>query len=61
MLLWRHLCLKIETIANFPGFSCCRLVMRTTGTLLVVLNTKLWAEMVCEKVVCAFMLVHRGR
>jgi len=27
-----------------------RLVMRTTGSLRVVLNTKLWPEMICEKV-----------
>jgi len=39
-----------DTPSSTPGHLKSRLVMRTTGTLLVVLNTKLWAEMVCEKV-----------
>eukprot|EP00088_Acartia_fossae_P045275 TRINITY_DN4863_c0_g1_i1.p1 TRINITY_DN4863_c0_g1~~TRINITY_DN4863_c0_g1_i1.p1 ORF type:complete len:438 (-),score=113.62 TRINITY_DN4863_c0_g1_i1:792-2105(-) len=33
-----------------PGHIFSRLVMRTHGSLRVVLNTKLWREMVCEKV-----------
>jgi hypothetical protein len=33
-----------------PGHVFSRLVMRTHGTQRVVLNTKLWPEMVCEKV-----------
>lgn len=33
-----------------PGHLKSRLVMRTTGSLRVVLNTKLWPEMICEKV-----------
>jgi len=33
-----------------PGHIQSRLVMRTQGSLRVILNTKLWADMVCEKV-----------
>jgi len=36
--------------ASTPGHIQSRLVMRTHGSLRVVLNTKLWPEMVCEKV-----------
>jgi len=32
-----------------PGHLKSRIVMRTTGSLRVVLNTKLWPEMVCER------------
>lgn len=32
-----------------PGHLKSRLVMRTVGSLRVVLNTKLWADMICEK------------
>ena len=33
-----------------PGHLKSRLVMRTVGSLRVVLNTKLWPNMICEKV-----------
>jgi len=32
-----------------PGHLKSRLVMRTVGSLRVILNTKLWADMICEK------------
>lgn len=32
-----------------PGHLKSRLVMRTSGNMRVVLNTKLWADMICEK------------
>jgi len=35
--------------ASTPGHLKSRLVMRTGGSLRVVLNTKLWPEMVCER------------
>lgn len=35
--------------ASTPGHLKSRLVMRTSGSLRVVLNTKLWPEMVCQR------------
>jgi len=34
---------------SVPGHLKSRLVMRTVGSLRVILNTKLWADMICEK------------
>jgi Ran-binding protein 3 len=35
--------------ASTPGHLKSRLVMRTSGSLRVVLNTKLWPEMICQR------------
>jgi len=38
-----------DSPVSTPGHLKSRLVMRTTGNMRVVLNTKLWPDMICEK------------